>query len=187
MSLTLGRNLPNRALRQIRDIDLWLIHVALSPALLPRSSCSPAPTGARARSSGRPVGRSRRPDRRPARRTVPACSHCCRRIRSPSTALDLPSGKLAYTATAGTFSLVRSIRRTLGRDLLHRLHREVGQSGAAARHLRLQRRSGRGVGLSQSRPGRAARRAIRHGRPRRLERPSDRQSRHLARLSPISC
>ena len=77
---------------------------------------------------------------------------------------------------------VRSIRRTLGGDLLHGLCREVRQSGGATGDLCLQWRSGCGIGVSQSRPGRSAHRRIRHERPRRLERPADRQSRHLARL-----
>ena len=38
-------------------------------------------------------------------RAAPASCHCCLAMPSPSTASISPSGKLAYTATAGTLSL----------------------------------------------------------------------------------
>ena len=77
---------------------------------------------------------------------------------------------------------VRSVGRTHGRDLLHRLCRqERRRHGEPAADLRVQRRARRGVGLPQSRAGRSAHRRVRTGRSRR-RRPARGQSADLARL-----
>ena len=52
-----------------------------------------------------PAAASRRRRGNPVSKLARACFRCCRPIPSPNTASILPSGKLAYTATAGTFSL----------------------------------------------------------------------------------
>src|SRR5262245_3146462 len=51
---------------------------------------------------------------------------------------------------------VRSIGRALGRRLLHRLCRQERRGNEPPRHLRLQRRTGRGIGLSELGRGRPA-------------------------------
>ena len=75
---------------------------------------------------------------------------------------------------------VRSIGRAVGRDLLHRLCRQQCRVGEPPGHLRLQRRSGRGFGVSEPRPGRAAHSRI--SRQRRRYRALAGQSADLARL-----
>ena len=62
--------------------------------------------------------------------------------------IDIPGGKLAYTATAGTLSLFDQSGERFGGDLLHRLCRQQRRGGEPPRHLRLQRRPGRGIGVS---------------------------------------
>ena len=75
---------------------------------------------------------------------------------------------------------VRSIRRAVGGDLLHRLCRQQRRGGEPPRHLRLQRRSGRGIGVSEPRPGRAENPRV--SRQRRRDRALAGQSADLARL-----
>ena len=64
--------------------------------------------------------------------------------------VDIPAGKLAYTATAGTLSLFDQIGRSLGGDLLHRLRRQRRRNREPSGHLRVQRRAGRGLGVPES-------------------------------------
>src|SRR5439155_22947935 len=49
----------------------------------------------------------------------------------------------------GNVLAVRPIGRALGGGLLHRLCREKCRSGEPSRHLRLQRRTGRGIGVTE--------------------------------------
>ena len=80
----------------------------------------------------------------------------------------------------GNALAVRSIGRALGRDLLHRLCRQERRGREPSHHLRVQRRAGRGVGLSEFGLGRAADPRVRRQRSRR--RPPAGQSADLARL-----
>src|SRR6266404_9440970 len=56
----------------------------------------------------------------------------------------------------GNALALRSIGRALGRGLLHRLRRQERRGYEPSRHLRLQRRTGRGIGLSELGLGRPA-------------------------------
>ena len=88
--------------------------------------------------------------------------------------LDLPSGKLDYTATAGTFSLFDQSGERSAAIFYTAFVAKSAKFRAAAGHFRFQRRAGRGIGLPQSRPGGTAHRRIRRERPRWVERASDR-------------
>ena len=91
-------------------------------------------------------------------------------------------GKLDYTVTAGTFSLFDQSGERSAAVFYTAYIVKTADRGPPAGDVRVQRRAGRGVGVSQSRPGRSAARRIRHGRTRRRQRPPGRQSGHLARL-----
>ena len=80
----------------------------------------------------------------------------------------------------GNLLAVRSNRRALGRGLLHGLCRQERRGGEPSRHLCIQRRTGRGIGLSQSRLGRPADPRIARQRSRRRAHAG--QSRDLACL-----
>ena len=107
--------------------------------------------------------RARAADRRAGRAAAPARR---RRHREAITLADKRT--LAYTATAGTLPLLRPDRREDRRGVLHRLCREGRRRARTPPgHLRVQRRAGRGVGLSASRPRRPAHRRLRPAGQRR--------------------
>ena len=76
--------------------------------------------------------------------------------------------------------VVRSIGRALGRRFLYSLRCEIERRGTAG-DVRVQRRTGRRLGVPQSRPGRSAHCYVRR-QLRRRQRPFGRQPGHLARL-----
>ena len=70
-------------------------------------------------------------------------------------AVAIPGGTLTYTATAGTLSLFdQSGERSAA--VYYRLCRQERRARQPSRHLRLQRRTGRGIGVSEPRLGRPA-------------------------------
>ena len=90
--------------------------------------------------------------------------------------------KIAYTATAGTLALFDQNGEQTAAVFYTAYVAKDARRRAPAAHLRVQRRPGRGLGLSQPRPRRSAHRRFRPGRPRRRRGQARRQSRHLARL-----
>ncbi len=152
----------------------------------------PSPSGARGRErgdarqrTGAPAPASGATDRAAAKR---AKTRRAARQRAAAAAAGLhhraqhrhPGRQARLCSDRRNAVAVRSIRRSLGRDLLHRLRREERRARQPARHLRLQRRPGRGVGFSDARTGRAADRRIRRQRSGRDEAAG--QSADLARL-----
>ena len=96
-----------------------------------------------------------------ASRTVPACCRCCRATPSPSTASICRPASSPIPRPRARLPLFDQSRRALGADFLHGLCREIDESRSAAGDLRVQRRTRRRFGFSQSRPGRAAHRPVR--------------------------
>ena len=90
--------------------------------------------------------------------------------------------KIAYTATAGTLSLFDQSGEKTAAVFYTAYVAKDGGCRAPAAHLRVQRRPGRRLGLSQSRPRRPAHRRFRPGRPRRRRGQARRQPGLLARL-----
>ena len=90
--------------------------------------------------------------------------------------------KIAYTATAGTLPLFDQNGEKTAAVFYTAYVAKDARHRAAARHLRLQRRAGRGLGLYQSRLRWSPHRPIRCGRPRRRRGQTGRQSGFLARL-----
>ena len=151
-------------------------------ALLALLAASPDRAGARAPRTGR----SRRPDRKTGRRTAPpqragrAAAVAAGRGQRQGNHGRRPQDRLHRDRRHAV--AVRPERRADRRGVLHRLYRQGRRRRAPADHLRVQRRPGRGLGLSQSRPRRPAHRRFRPRRPRRRRGEARRQSRHLARL-----
>ena len=79
--------------------------------------------------------------------------------------IDVKSGKLAYTATAGTFPLFDQSGSRSAQIFYTAYVGQDRQSVHAAGDFCLQRRAGRGIGVPQSRTGRATHRRIRRERP----------------------
>ena len=128
--------------------------------------------GAPARRSGR-AGRRRhrpssvRPEQRPPEQ----------RTRSPRERAPAAAGGFGHRAhrrysgrQARLYGhrrdahVVRPVGRAFGRRLLHRLCGEERRGGEPPHHLRVQRRAGRGIGLSDARAGRPADRGVRRQR-----------------------
>ena len=137
----------------------------------PPRSAGVAPRRARLRSRARRNARSARPRNRASSErpssgratSATACCGCCRRIPSPSTGRASPAASSPISRPQGRLSLFDQSGERSAADLLHRLCRQ-GRRPEPSRHLRLQRRPRRSIGISQSRPGRSADRRIRRQR-----------------------
>ena len=88
------------------------------------------------------------PEQRQASNARERAAAAARRTPSPSTAIDIPGGKLAYTATAGTLSLFDQSGERSAAIFYTAYVVEERRGGEPSRHLRVQRRPGRGLGLS---------------------------------------
>ena len=102
-------------------------------------------------------------------------------MRTSDKDITLGGRKLGYTATAGTLSLFDQ-SGDKSAAVFYTAYVAKDADAQTPDHLRVQRRAGRGLGLSQPRPRRSPHRRFRPGRPRRRRSQARRQSRLLARL-----